>query len=370
LKHLADTWEEKRIIWIIQIAVRVAAQQEHNMPELRQNFVTKEWVIIATERAKRPEEMVVHRPLKVTPAYVANCPFCPGNEAQTPPEVLRLPGTNGGGWQARVVPNKFAALVRDEQPERTIHRTRRTINGFGVHEVIVESPDHSKLMAMMSDAQVSDVLRIYKARYAELSLDPRIAHITIFKNHGMDAGTSLEHPHSQLIATPVISLQVRQRFQEALRHYDDFGSCIFCQMLEEELAEEKRIVLATEHFVGFELFASPAPFSTHIYPRRHMASFGDISEPEIVDLGGTLRTVLAKLYQGLQNPDFNFTIRTAPAECVGVKYFHWYLSVIPRLTRVAGFELGSGMFINTVLPEAAAEFLRNVKVCEAVAEPA
>ncbi|HYL15423.1 MAG TPA: galactose-1-phosphate uridylyltransferase [Terriglobales bacterium] len=282
------------------------------MPELRQNFVTKEWVIIATERAKRPEEMVVHRPIKATPAYMANCPFCPGNEAQTPPEVLRLTGTNGDSWQARVVPNKFAALSRDEEPERTIYRTQRTINGFGVHEIIIETPDHSKLMALMSDAQVSDVLRIYKARYADLSLDPRIAQITIFKNHGMDAGTSLEHPHSQLIATPVISLQVRHRFQEALRHYDDFGTCIFCQVLEEELGEQKRIVLATEHFVAFELFASPAPFSTHIYPRRHMASFGDISELEIADLGRALRTVLAKLYQGLKNPDFNFTIRTAP----------------------------------------------------------
>jgi UDPglucose--hexose-1-phosphate uridylyltransferase len=133
------------------------------------------------------------------------------------------------------------------------------------------------------------------------------------------------------------------------------------------LQEKVRVVLTSEHFVAVQLFASPAPFFTHIYPRRHMASFGDISAKEIVDLGRVLRTVLAKLYYGLQNPDFNFTIRTAPAECVGVRYFHWYMSVIPRLTRTAGFELGSGMFINTVIPEEAAEFLRNVKVEEAVA---
>jgi UDPglucose--hexose-1-phosphate uridylyltransferase len=338
------------------------------MPELRQNCFTKEWVVIATERAKRPEEMAMRRTPKTISSYVETCPFCPGNEDKTPPELLRVPAGTGNGWQVRVVPNKFAALSRDVTPQRTIHRSRRIINGFGVHDVIIETPDHSQAMALMTDAQVADVLRVYKARYSQLSLDQRIAHVTIFKNHGIDAGTSLEHPHSQLVATPVISLQVRQRFQEALRHFDDFGECMFCQAIEEELDEGRRIVMATEYFVASELFASPAPFCTHIHPRRHMASFGDISAAEITDLGRVLRTVLAKLYHGLANPDFNFTIRTAPAELIGARYFHWYLSIIPRLTRVAGFELGSGMFINTVLPEAAAEFLRNVKVEEPAAQ--
>jgi len=160
----------------------------------------------------------------------------------------------------------------------------------------------------------------------------------------------------------VAAEEVDERVQEALRHYDDFGNCMFCQMIEEELQEKHRIVLKTEHFVVMELFASPTPFGTHIYPLRHTASFSDISPAEIVDLARTLRTVMAKLYYGLGDPDFNYTIRSAPSESAGSKYFHWYLSVIPRLTRMAGFELGSGMFINTVLPEAAAEFLRNVQV--------
>lgn len=336
------------------------------MPELRQNFFTKEWVIIATERAKRPEDMVVHRSANPVASFVASCPFCLGNEAQTPPEVLRV-GNGNGSWNVRVVPNRFSALARDVEPTRSIHRSRRSINGFGVHDVIIETPDHAEFMPLMSDSQVSQILSVYKTRYNELSHDPRIAHITMFKNHGRDAGTSLEHPHSQLIATPVISHQVRERFQHALSHYDEYGECMFCQMVEEELEEQKRVVMTTEHFVVLELFASATPFCTHIYPRRHMASFGDISAPEIQDLGRTLRSLLARLYHGLENPDFNFTIRSAPAESVGVKYFHWYLSVIPRLTRVAGFELGSGMFINTVLPESAAEFLRQVKVESAVA---
>jgi len=337
------------------------------MPELRQNILTKEWVIIATERAKRPKELVRQALPKSVASYVATCPFCPGNEDKTPPEILRVPARDGA-WQVRVVPNKFAALARDAQPARTIHRSRHSIGGFGVHDVIIETPDHAHVTALMDDAHVANVLRAYKSRYDELSLDPRIAHITIFKNHGVDAGTSLEHPHSQLIATPVISSQVRGRFQIALQHYDDYGECMLCQMVQEEIAEEDRLVLMTEHFVALAPFASPTPFAIHIYPRRHMASFGDISTAEITDLARTLRTVLGKLYYGLGDPDFNYTLRCAPAELAGVKYFHWYVSIIPRLTRVAGFELGSGMFINTVPPESAADFLRNVKLEAAVGQ--
>jgi len=336
------------------------------MPELRQNFFTKEWVIIATERAKRPEDLVLTRPAKALESFVPSCPFCPGNENLTPPEIMRV-ADGGNSWRVRVVPNRFAALSRDVEPTRTIHRSRRVINGFGVHDVIIETPDHAHTTALMSDAHVADLLRVYEARYAELSRDRRIAHVTIFKNHGRDAGTSLEHPHSQLIATPVISYQVRQRIQQALSHFDDFGECMFCQMIAEEVEEQKRIVILSDHFVALELFASATPFCTHIYPRRHMATFGDIRPEELTDLAQMMRAMLAKLYIGLQDPDFNYTIRSAPAEYVGSKYFHWYVSIIPRMTRVAGFELGSGMFINTVLPEAAAEFLRKVSTAAAVA---
>jgi len=174
------------------------------MPELRQNFFTKEWVVIATERAKRPEQLIVHREPRPQASFSPNCPFCPGSENQAAPEVLRLPNGDGS-WKVRVIPNKFAALAREVPPARTIHRSRRTIQGFGVHDVIVETPDHSQSMALQSNSHVAGVLCVYKTRYDELSLDPRIAHITIFKNHGVDAGTSLEHPHSQLIAAPVIS---------------------------------------------------------------------------------------------------------------------------------------------------------------------
>ncbi|HVI06986.1 MAG TPA: galactose-1-phosphate uridylyltransferase [Candidatus Binatia bacterium] len=331
------------------------------MPELRQNFFTKEWVIIATERAKRPEELATHRPAQNIPPFVESCPFCRGNEGKTPPEIMRYPA-DGESWAVRVIPNKFAALSTDAQPKRSLQHLRRRIEGFGHHEVIIDTPDHSSCMALLPDAHVARILATFKDRYNTLCEDPRVNHVTIFKNHGADAGASLQHPHSQLIATPVIPSQVRHRLHEALRHYDDAGECMFCHMVEREIEDQTRIVLKSELFVAMEIFASATPFSTHIFPLRHMATFGEITAAEISDLARILRALLAKIYVGLENPDLNFTIRSGPSDYTGARHFHWYVSVIPRLTRLAGFELGSGMFINTVLPEDAAEFLRGVKV--------
>jgi UDPglucose--hexose-1-phosphate uridylyltransferase len=335
------------------------------MPELRQNFFTKEWVIIATERAKRPEELATHRPPQSVPSFVESCPFCPGNENKTPPEIMRFPANGSDPWAVRVIPNKFAALSPEVQPTRSLQHLRRRINGFGFHEVIIDSPDHASPLALLPEAHVARILGVFKERYNALNIDHRISHVTIFKNHGTDAGASMAHPHSQLIATPVIPSQVRHRLHEALRHYDDAGECMFCHMVEREVEDQTRIVLKSELFVAMEVFASATPFATHIFPLRHMATFGEISAAEIADLARVLRTLLAKLYIGLENPDLNFTIRSGPSDYVGARHFHWYVSVIPRLTRVAGFELGSGMFINTLLPESAAEFLRNVNAQKA-----
>ena len=331
------------------------------MAEIRQNPITKEWVIIATERAKRPDQFVATKEKKKLPAFDPKCPFCPGNEQLTPPEVHSVAGPNG--WQVRVVPNRFSALSREGDPvRRNEGLLKRTVNGVGIHDVIVETPDHSKTIALLRPAEVESIIRCYKTRYFAVTDDPRVELVTIFKNHGEAAGTSLEHPHSQLIATPIISPQVRNRLEEALRWYDEFGACIFCQMLLSELEDGGRLVVQTEHFVSFVPYASLSPFHMWIFPRRHMASFGEIQEPEISDLARNLQETLARLYYGLDNPDFNYTIRTAPSESRYVKYYHWYISLVPRLTRVAGFEIGSGFFINTTIPESNAEFLRAVQL--------
>ncbi len=335
------------------------------MPELRHNVLTREWVIIATERAKRPEEFAKkNSEKKVVPAYVATCPFCPGNEKLTPPETYVVPGDSG--WRVRVTPNKFAALSYQGERRRSIQGIRRTVTGVGIHEVIVDSPDHSKTTALMEDAQVEIIIETYLNRFNFASRDPRIEQVTLFKNQGESAGTSLEHTHSQMIAAPVITAQLRDRFINALQHFDEFGECIYCHVLEQELQDGARIVYESEHFVAFVQFAALTPFSMLIMPRRHMACFSEIKDAEAVDLAHNLRRTLAKLYHGLDDPDYNYTIRTAPSEYVGVRYTHWYLSIIPRLTRMAGFELGSGMFINVSLPEENASFLRGINVKEEV----
>ncbi len=239
---------------------------------------------------------------------------------------------------------------------------RRTVTGVGIQEVMVETPAHNKTTALLSDQEVELIIQTYLNRFKFASADPRIEQVTIFKNHGEQAGTSLEHPHSQMIAIPVITSQLRDRLSHALEHFDEFGECIFCRVLAQEVKEQARLVMETEHFVAFIQFATLTPFSMLIMPRRHMACFVEMHDYEAVDLAHILRRSLAKLYHGLADPDFNYVMRTAPTEYSGVKYYHWYVSIIPRLTRMAGFELGSGMFINVSLPEENAAFLRGVKV--------
>ena len=235
------------------------------MPELRQNPISKTWVIIATERARRPHELVQDRKdAKPLPAYVERCPFCPGNEHMTPPESMRIPGD--GKWQLRVVPNKFSALARDGEPSRKVDGLKCTVNGVGIHDVIVETPDHSKTTALLAEEEVELIVRAYKERYFAITEDPRVEQVTIFKNHGVGAGTSLEHPHSQIIATPIIPPDIRTRMEEALRFYDVCGQCVFCRVLEDELTDRVRIVHETEHFVSFLPFASLTPFSLWIFP--------------------------------------------------------------------------------------------------------
>ncbi|MFQ5817873.1 MAG: galactose-1-phosphate uridylyltransferase [Terriglobia bacterium] len=330
------------------------------MPEIRQNIITRQWVIIATERARRPEQFAQKGEKKALPAYDPTCPFCPGNEAMAPPETLRLPGKDG--WQVRVVPNKFAALAAAGALVRSHAGIKRTMTGVGIHEVIVETPVHNATTALLSDAEVVQILDSYQQRYAAIVTDPRVAQVTLFKNHGEAAGTSLEHPHSQLIGTPIIPMEVRDRMETALHFYDEEGECVFCRTLAEERDEGTRVVVEGEHFTAFVPFAALSPFHIWIFPKRHSASFAQMDEKEKLNLARVLRRVLRKLYDGLGNPDYNYTIRTAPHDAAGVNYYHWYLSIVPRLTRMAGFELGSGMFINTALPEESAKFLRKVKV--------
>ncbi|MCS7264592.1 MAG: galactose-1-phosphate uridylyltransferase [Armatimonadetes bacterium] len=338
------------------------------MPELRQDYATKEWVIIATERAKRPHDFLKGRkepePL---PNYDPNCPFCPGNEHMTPPETFAIRnGTlpNTSDWRVRVVPNKFPALVPDGRPKRTRLGLYLRMDGVGHHEVVIESPEHDKTLALLPNWQVEDVVRAYLSRYRALNANPSNELVLIFRNQGEKAGTSLVHPHSQIVATPIVPVPIRRALYEAERHYDALGRCVFCDILEHELECKERIVAENEHFVAFVPYAARVPFEVHILPSQHQASFGELPDEQVNAFAAILKLVLSKLYFGLKNPDYNFAIITAPQYSQGEPHFHWNLKILPRLTTPAGFEIGSGMYINIALPEENAKFLREQEVPE------
>jgi UDPglucose--hexose-1-phosphate uridylyltransferase len=331
------------------------------MSELRQNLITRDWVIVATERAKRPDQFANYKKsIAQIPSHRPDCPFCVGNEEDGTVETFRL--GDRSGWKVRAIGNKYPALSPTAERIRISSGIHRTISGLGVHEVVVEHPRHDLTTALLSVEEVANILLVYRQRYLEIRKHPHIETIIIFKNHGESAGTSLEHPHSQIAATPVVPNQFRSRIDEAIRYFDDTGECLFCRTLEDELAARERVVFESEHFVAFIPYAALSPFHTWIFPRRHSSSFDDITDAEIFDLAYALKTVLAQLYYGLNNPDYNYTIRSVPTAEQATKYFHWYIAIIPRVSKQAGFELGSGMFINTALPEESAEFLRSTVI--------
>ena len=331
------------------------------MSELRQNMATKEWVIISTERAKRPQAYVESDDRIMTPDHLfhdPDCPFCVTNE-ELDLETARWPTV--GPWQVRAVRNKFPALMNHEILSRTFDGVRRRISGVGHHEIVVEHPQHNTTLALMSRADIETVLEMFYNRGWDIRNDSRIKQIIYFKNHGESAGASLLHPHSQIIGLPVVPNNLRQRAEEARRYFDDTGDCVFCVMMDSEREKWERLVASSEYFVAFVIYAAPTPFYIWIVPHRHSVSFLYTTLEERSDLAKILCKILRKLYVGLRDPAYNLVIRSAPVKEMGNDYLHWHLEVIPRLSQTAGFELGSGMFINPTLPEACAAFLRQMK---------
>jgi UDPglucose--hexose-1-phosphate uridylyltransferase len=332
------------------------------MPQLRKDPIVGRWVIIAPDRAKRPEDFKSE--FKSTPG--AFCPFCTGNEEATPPEILayREPGSerNRPGWRTRVVPNKFPALQIEGGLEKRGDGIYDLMNGIGAHEVIIECPQHETNMSRLSVETLREVLWVYRDRLVDLKKDPRLVHGLIFKNNGAPAGASLEHTHSQLIVTSVVPISVWEEMTGSLEFYNYRGRCIYCDMIQQELAAGKRIVLDTPGFVVFCPFASRFPFETWVLPKQHSSQYENIPRQGIEELGMVLKTILTKLELALDDPPYNYVIHTAPFDSGELPHYHWHLEIFPRLTRVAGFEWGSGFYINPVLPEDAASFLKDVEV--------
>jgi len=330
------------------------------MPELRKDPIVGRWVIISTERGKRPSDF----PMETRKRDAKLCPFCPTNESATPPEILayRENGTrpNTPGWTLRVIPNKFPALRIEGDLNREGMGIFDKMNGVGAHEVIIETPDHQKDLVDLEQAQIEKVLWAFRERIVDLKRDARFKHIMIFKNQGEAAGASLEHSHSQLIATPIVPIRILAEMDGARKYYDYKERCIFCDMIRQEINDSVRVVSQNEHFVGFEPFASRFPFETWIMPLKHNPSFENIRQEEVVTFAGILKETLSRLSIALNNPAFNFVLHSSPVEIHRPSDYHWHLEIMPKLTRVAGFEWGTGFYINPTTPEDAAQYLREI----------
>ncbi len=326
--------------------------------EVRQNKATKEWVIYAPARRKRPRDFREHdAERKSLPPHDKECPFCPGNESMLPRIIMEFPAPERNTWGTRVVPNKYPALTPGEDIRRYNQGIYLTMPGYGRHEVIIESPRHDQDIAQMSPEEVGVIIETYHKRYVDLMHEHGNMMAIIFRNHGSRAGTSLIHPHSQLVVTSMVPRYIRWREEEAQRYFDEWGRCVFCDILTFEIEDRRRVILENDSFVAFIPFAAEVPFEIWIMPKEHRADFGNISDAEKTDLAPALRFCLARLRGKLADPDYNYVINTSARYRADEPQLHWYLQILPRLTTRAGFEIGSGININPSLPERDADFL-------------
>ena len=335
------------------------------MPELRKDPVVGRWVIISTDRSRRPTNFTPVRVEKTT----SFCPFCPGQEDKTPPEVYACRQNGGGpnstGWKVRVVPNKFPALQIEGALDRRGEGLYDKMNGVGAHEVVIEGPSHSMDLADLPVEHLVEVLKAYRERMVDLHRDRRFRYVLIFKNHGAGAGATLEHTHTQLIATPIIPKILMEELDGARRYHELKERCVFCDVIQQDTADHngRRVVAMNDRFLAIEPFAPRFPFETWILPRRHDSSFQVVQDDdEFKDLARILKDTLGRLNRALDRPPYNFVIHTAPVTEGELEYFHWHLEIMPVLTRVAGFEIGSGFYINPTPPEDAAQYLREIAV--------
>ena len=326
------------------------------MSTLRQDPTTRQWAVLAPRRSDRPHEPVVI-PRPDLPEHDPACPFCPGNEDQTPPEILRDP--QGPTWQVRVVPNMYAALSGSGRPERSGEPMFREMPGVGSHEVVIETPRHDGRLDELTQDQVAQIVWVWRERYRALIARPDVSAVVVFKNFGPLAGTSLTHAHSQIVATPVFLPRLLRRLDVARRYYDEYGVCVYDDVIAAERRAGVRLVEEYGGFVAFEPWAAQSPFETWIAPTFHQGSFGELADEEVDDLAGVLIRTFTAVRRACGDPDLNLVMYSAPTDAGSADtVFHWHMKLIPRIATQAGFEIGSAMAINTVAPEDAAAALR------------
>ncbi len=325
------------------------------MPELRKDPVLGTWVIIATERGVRPSDYTLpHDPI---PARA--CPFCPGNESATPP-ALHTAIDESGQWCVRVVPNKYPALRIEGQLEKRGQHLYDMMNGIGAHEVVIDSPQHDRRWSQADQSQICTVLEAFRTRIKDLTGDRRFEYVVVFKNDGKPAGATLAHPHSQIIALPLVPQLVHAEQDGAKRYHAFRDRCAYCDMIELEQGDGDRLVWEDERAIAFTPFASRFPFEVAIFPKAHHATFEHTPVDTMMSVAEAMRQVMSRVDRALGNAPYNFTLHNSPLRQQDTAFYHWHIRVTPRLTHVAGFEWGTGFFINPTPPEEAAAFLRTL----------
>ena len=328
--------------------------------EIRHNKATGDWVVYAPSRSERPV-LTAHdaeHPREPVPEHDEDCPFCPGNEDQLPEILMELSGMDPQTWQTRVVPNKFPALRTTGDDRRYQRGMYVALAAHGRHEVIIESPQHNRKLAEMLTGEVDTIVETYHRRYVDVMAQYDNMLTLIFRNHGPRAGTSIRHPHSQLVASPIVPRYIRWREDEAQRYFDQWGRCVFCDVIAHEIEDGRRVVLENETFLVIVPFAAAVPCEMWLVPKRHQADFGAITDAEKADLSMALRECVVRLSRKLGDPDYNYIINTSARYRADEPQLHWYLQIWPRTVIPAGFEIGSGLRINPSMPEDDAAFLR------------
>lgn len=343
------------------------------MPELRRDPVVGYWTIISTERSRRPVEFSRSQSLTEQ-----DCPFCAGKESQTTEEVYAIRGNskpNTKGWDTRVILSKAPVLSPDTEFDSYGQGLYDVMEGVGRHEVIIECPEHKHDLDELSVPQIVKVVQTYISRMNEIEKDPRFKYSLLFKNHGLIFGAAqdiVRHSRSQLIATPITPKRVKEELTAARNYFERHDRCVFCDMLRQEIREGNRLVAQNEGFYAFCPFAARNPFEIWILPKQHRADFGKTAPEQIPGFASILKECLARLRAVLNDPPFNFILHTAPYrhkpkpgywKTIEEDY-HWYLQIMPRLTHDAGFEWGTGIYINPTPPEDAALLLREAEVKE------
>lgn len=329
------------------------------MPELRKDPVLGRWIIISEERSRRPTDFVVDK----IQSKGGFCPLCPGNENTTPPEVLVYGRSssappNSPGWSLRVVPNKYPALVIEGNLDKEGVGLYDKMNGIGAHEVVIESPDHDEPFIFLPPERMIQVFRSFRDRLIDLGRDTRFKYVMIFKNTGKAAGASLEHSHSQLVALPILPRMIVSELEGSLSYYKYKERCIYCDIIRQELRDDIRVICQNDQYIAMVPFAPRSPFEMWIMPKAHHSSYIAMDDSSYASLSMVFSETMRRLDACIPDVPYNFVLHGAPLRSEPLEHFHWHFEIRPKLTTIAGFEWGSGFYINPMPPEDAAKFLK------------